>query len=43
MAAAGAVIGSAMARPYGYYDPYYGAADCGWRIRRVRVCYEDEV
>ena len=38
--AAGAIIGSATARPYGYYDgyygggPYYAAGGCGWRRER---------
>jgi hypothetical protein len=39
--AAGAIIGGAAARPYGYYDggyyaggPYYAAGGCGWRRER---------
>jgi len=43
--AAGAIIGSAASRPYGYYGgpyydgPYYGAAACGWHRERVMTPY----
>lgn len=45
--AAGAIVGSAVSRPYyggyGYYGaydgPYYGAAACGWHRERVMTPY----
>ena len=44
---AGAIVGSALAYPYGYYGPYpygYGGGPCVWRTvwngyRWVRACY----
>jgi len=39
--AAGAIIGGAVSRPYGYYGgPYYAAAPgCYWRRERVWTAY----